>query len=72
MSTQSYGDVDVFKVLMEEGVSTRAEQVCQDAGFETLQDLLDFYEQYHTFTVINGCGERTNDELCELCEKYVS
>lgn len=72
MSTQSYYDADVFKVLMEEGLSTRAEQVCQEAGFVTLGDLLDFYEQYNTFTVINGCGDRTNDELVELCEKYTS
>jgi hypothetical protein len=72
MSTQSYSEVDVFKILMEEGLSTRAEQVCQEGGFHTLQDLLDFYEQYNTFTVINGCGERTNDELIELCEKFTS
>lgn len=72
MSTQSYSDVDIFKLLMEEGLSTRAEQVCQEAGINNLQELLDFYEQYNTFTVIHNCGERTNDELVELCEKFTS
>ena len=71
MSTQSYSDVDIFRLLNEEGLSSKAEQVCQEAGFNTLQDMLDFFEQYNTFTVIHGCGERTSDELVELCEKYI-
>ena len=56
-----------------EGISVRAYNVCKYNSLITLQDIIRFYQNnkpWH-FRNLRNCGRNTNDELVELCEKYI-
>lgn len=50
--------------------SVRAHTCC--SGFETVLDLLTYYENNESFLQLRNCGKKTNIELIELCKMLES
>jgi len=54
-----------------EHLSERTVNVCQDESLNTLFKIINFYYKYGDFTMIKNCGEKTNNELVTLAQKYL-
>jgi hypothetical protein len=52
--------------------SVRAYNCCRLSGFETVLDLLAYYENNESFLRLRSCGKKTNIELAELCKMLES
>lgn len=50
-----------------EQISSRTLTVCQNNGWVTLQDVIDYFDTYQSFSNIEGVGARTEKELNYLC-----
>lgn len=57
-------------IILLEGLSTRAINLCKKYGLLTLADIIDYFSIYRSFAFLNGSGRKTNKELSEMCRKH--
>lgn len=63
-------------ILIEDSIaselSTRALNSLKRKGFETIGDVIDYYNKYGDFLLLPFCGEKSNRELIDLIENYIN
>jgi hypothetical protein len=62
---------DISEIIVKYNVSARSENILKSSGIENLQELINYYNQYGTFSKIRNCGEKSNHELTELITKLI-
>ena len=62
-----------LKVLHENKLlSSRAFTVCKEINREpTFNEIINFYNEHHTFIKVRNCGVNTNIELEDICENAI-
>lgn len=61
-----------IKDLLRDGkISVRTSNCCFNAAFESLFDILKYYESRHSFLNIRNAGRKTCSELENLCKEYI-
>jgi hypothetical protein len=63
-------DLSIEELADIDWLSVRAINICQKFGLLTLNQILAFYHENGSFLKLRNCGQKTEDELIELCEKY--
>ena len=51
-------------------LSVRSYNACERVEIETIDELLDYYKEYNSFSRIKNCGAKSNFELIGICYKY--
>jgi hypothetical protein len=64
-------DITLEYLFDVEYFTERGLNVCKNHELLTLKQILNHYKEYGTFQNIRNCGKKTNDELIEICEKYI-
>ena len=60
-----------LKELTElENLSVRSSNVCEWNGLNDLQGILNYFWDNNNFFGLRNCGQKSNTELIELCQKY--
>lgn len=57
-------------VILLEGLSTRAINLCKKYCLLTLADMINYFSIYRSFAFLNGSGRKTDKELSEVCRKH--
>ncbi len=65
-------DILLEELIEIEWLSVRSINICKDAGLISLNRILDFYSKKGSFMSIRNCGTKTDQELIEICEKYLA
>jgi hypothetical protein len=68
----SYEDITLEYLFDVEYFTERGLNICKNQGLMNLKQILEYYNKYGTFNNIRNCGKKTNDELIEICEKYLN
>lgn len=63
--------ISLLKLAELENLSVRAVNVCNNAELENLADILYYFLEHKTFKKIRNCGNNTDLELLEVCNKYI-
>jgi hypothetical protein len=53
-----------------ENLSERSFNVCYYSGLNTISDIVQFYKENGTFIKLRNCGQKSNQELLNIAEKY--
>ena len=66
---------DVENISLEElseieSLSIRSLNVCKWSRLNDLNSILDYYQEYGDFLRLRNCGQISNQELIEVCNKY--
>ncbi|RYZ25650.1 MAG: hypothetical protein EOO10_17725, partial [Chitinophagaceae bacterium] len=64
-------DIPLGKLAEIEEMTVRATGVCFNAGLDTLNKILEFYQNTNSFVGLKNCGQRTENELVFICKKYL-
>ena len=65
-------DIPLAQLAEIEQMSVRAYNVCNVAGLQTLEAILDHYRRVGTFAKLRNAGRLTEEELVGICTKYES
>ena len=57
-------------VILLEGLSTRAINLCKKYYLLTLADMINYFSIYRSFAFLSGSGRKTDKELSEVCRKH--
>ena len=61
-------DMLLEELIDKEWLSGRSINICKEAGFVTLNLILDFYSKNGSFISIRNCGAKTDKGLIEICK----
>lgn len=64
-------DMSLAELANVEEMSVRAVNICYSLGLDTFSKILQFYQQGGDFKSVRNCGQRTENELLFICEKYL-
>ncbi|MGA9213211.1 MAG: hypothetical protein WBY99_11000, partial [Kaistella sp.] len=53
-----------------EDISVRSLNLCKYNGFNSIDDLIDYYMIHRSFLKLRNCGRRSDEELIQVCIKY--
>ena len=53
-----------------ENLSERSFNVCDFSRLNTLSDIVQYYKENGTFIKLKNCGQKSNEELLTIAEKY--
>jgi hypothetical protein len=68
---ENTSDLSLKEINEREWMTVRAYNVCVDNGIEFLSQLLRVYSQPKSFSQFRNCGIKTEEELIEICKKYL-
>lgn len=60
----------IDEIYKNEPISVRSYHVCKYNGLETLKEIIKFYRENKSFDKLRNCGNKSNQELTELYNKY--
>jgi hypothetical protein len=63
-------DMSIRQLYIVENLSQRSLNVCIDANLKTLTDILNYRHTNSEFLHLKNCGQNSNEELLQICEKY--
>ena len=63
-------DLTIRQIALTEALPARALNLCLDNSLTTIQQLLVYQRKYRNFLAIRNCGNKSNNELVHICEKY--
>jgi len=61
----------IEEIYYSEDISVRSFNVCNDNDLKDLNAILKHYREHKTFGNLRNCGKKSNEELTELCMKYI-
>jgi hypothetical protein len=61
----------IDEIYYSEDISVRSFNVCNDNDLKDLNAILKHYREHKTFGNLRNCGKKSNEELTELCMKYI-
>jgi len=53
-------------------LSVRSLNACQNRGLNDLHSLLNYFSENKNFMRLRSCGNKSNDELIAICERYIN
>jgi hypothetical protein len=62
--------MELTELLSNSGISIRAYNVCIGNGYNEINELVNYYTANQTFKKFRNCGEKTNQELIEICKQH--
>ncbi|MGI6341423.1 MAG: hypothetical protein ACOXZ9_00380 [Bacteroidales bacterium] len=65
-------DYSIQKLIDIENLSARASNTCKRLGLNNLSEIIAYYKVYGDFLEGRNCGVKTNSELVNMVEKYLS
>jgi hypothetical protein len=60
----------IDKIYKKEEISIRSYNVCKSNQLYCVEDLKRYYYKNKSFEKLRNCGEKSNKELIEICNKY--
>ncbi|MDH6312998.1 hypothetical protein M2137_001785 [Parabacteroides sp. PFB2-10] len=72
MSREDLKKIKIDDLLCSEQISVRTVNCCNNARFDTLFDIISYFEQGESFSNIRNAGRKTCLELEELCKKTLA
>ena len=61
----------IEEIYYSEDISVRSFNVCNDNDLKDLTAILKHYREHSTFGNLRNCGRKSNEELTDLCVKYI-
>lgn len=61
----------IEEIYYSEDISVRSFNVCNDNDLKDLIAILKHYREHKTFSNLRNCGRKSNEELTDLCVKYI-
>lgn len=61
----------IEEIHYSEDISVRSFNVCNDNDLKDLDAILKHYREHKTFGNLRNCGRKSNEELTDLCVKYI-
>ena len=61
----------IEEIYYSEDISVRSFNVCNDNDLKDLNTILKHYREHKTFSNLRNCGRKSNEELTDLCVKYI-
>lgn len=61
----------IEEIYYSEDISVRSFNVCNDNDLKDLNAILKHYREHKTFSNLRNCGRKSNEELTDLCVKYI-
>lgn len=61
----------IEEIYYSEDISVRSFNVCNDNDLKDLTAILKHYREYRTFDNLRNCGRKSNEELKDICLKYI-
>jgi hypothetical protein len=61
----------IEEIYYSEDISVRSFNVCNDNDLKDLNAILKHYREHKTFDNLRNCGRKSNEELTDLCVKYI-
>ena len=61
----------IEEIYYSEDISVRSFNVCNDNDLKDLNAILKHYREHKTFGNLRNCGKKSNEELTDLCMKYI-
>ncbi len=61
----------IEEIYYSEDISVRSFNVCNDNDLKDLNAILKHYREHKTFGNLRNCGRKSNEELTDLCVKYI-
>lgn len=63
--------MNLEEIYYSEDVCPRSINICRDNGLNDLTSIINYYKKNKTFNKFRNCGRKSNNELTELCLKYI-
>ncbi len=60
----------IEEIFHSENINVRTLNICKDNDLNHLSEILDFYHTNNSFGKLRNCGQKSNDELIALCNKF--
>lgn len=61
----------IEEIYYSEDISVRSFNVCNDNDLKDLNAILKHYREHKNFSNLRNCGRKSNEELTDLCVKYI-
>lgn len=71
MLKEDLRNISSSDLLASGKISVRAYNCCDDVQFESLYDIISYYEQFHSFLKIRNVGRKTCQELESICKEII-
>ena len=71
MLKEDLRNISSSDLLASGKISVRAYNCCGDVQFESLYDIISYYEQFHSFLKIRNVGRKTCEELESICKEII-
>ncbi len=68
--TETILNIDINELEINENLSKRTVNICQYSGLINLEKILLYQKENIDFKKLRNCGEKSNSELLNICEKY--
>lgn len=68
---EDFKDISLDKLRTDEDLSHRSYNVCLFHKYITLYDIIIHYQEKGSFNTLRNSGQKTNDELIKICNKYL-
>jgi len=65
-------NLSITELAVKHQLSVRSTNVCKSGNLRNLTDIISFFVDKHGFKTLPNCGEKSNKELCLLCNTYLS
>lgn len=62
----------IDEIFDNEEISVRSYNVCRYNGLDSIDKLKEYYLKNSSFENLRNCGRRSNEELIEVCKKYLT
>jgi hypothetical protein len=63
-------NMSIYELKIVEKLTVRSINVCEYNSLATINDIVKFYNENGTFLKLRNCGQKTNEELIHIAEKY--
>ena len=67
---KNISELKLDKLMIIESLSVRTYNVCSDNGLNSIEDIVAYYYENHTFKKLRNCGTKSDSELKIICDKY--
>ncbi|AQX08396.1 hypothetical protein [Elizabethkingia ursingii] len=61
----------IDEIYKNTDISVRSYNLCRYNNLNSLEKLLKYYNKHKSFKNLRNCGRKSNEELIEVCEKYL-
>ncbi len=63
-------DIPIEDCIYNDYLSMRSYNICRFNELMTIDQVISYYKEHGSFRELRSCGQKSDDELIELCKKY--